>query len=283
MKKVFFTLSLLGAAVFANAQACGGTSTCTPPTPTGTAGLRPTSDSLPCQKVGQATTQLIKFENFTSFGSFGAVNSLKIDSINNLPPGLCWKTNVANNTFAGGATGCIEVSGTPTGAPGQYKLRIHITADIGAGHLQQSGDAEALTSLAGTPLRYYARLVSSSATTCPCLDTVGGKTNLYIAYNGSETSCGPLAVNNIDKDVQNMTVTPNPFGTAAEVVFSSEKSANYTLKLTNLVGAEVSAKSVEAHVGENRITFERNQISAGVYFMTIGNSNGSVTRKVVIE
>ncbi|MFN8309136.1 MAG: T9SS type A sorting domain-containing protein [Chitinophagales bacterium] len=282
MKKVLFTLSFLGAVAFANAQACGGTSSCTPASPTGTPGLTPVSSDLPCVQKGVAVNQIIKFENFTSFSGQN-VNFLRIDSINNLPSGLCWKTNKANNQYSGGETGCIEVNGTSNAAVGQYKLRIHITANIGSGMgTNIVGDAETLTgATGGAPLRYYVRVINQGAG-CPCVDTVNGASNFFVAYNGSEPIC-VNGINNIAQDINSMTVTPNPFSSITTVNFTSEKSANYTFKATNLVGAEVSVRTIEAKAGENSVSFEKGNLPSGVYFLSLSNEKGAITKKVIVE
>ncbi|WP_457833095.1 hypothetical protein, partial [Staphylococcus aureus] len=87
------------------------------------------------------------------------VTYLQIDSIQNLPAGLCWETNKADNKFNGGETGVIYVSGTATSAnPGQYKLRIIIDIRINNLITLPKQDAEQLTASQGSgALRYYVR------------------------------------------------------------------------------------------------------------------------------
>jgi hypothetical protein len=163
MKKLllsFLAVTLIATA--ADAQHCAAATNGATPQTFAQPGLQPLSENLPCTVLGTYVSDTIYFQNFTTFSTF-TVQSLKIDSINNLPPGLCWTTNVANNTFAGGASGVIVVSGTPTGPVGQYKLKLKV--DVNVGILLTNQDPEALTGL-----RYWIR-TQCPASACSALDT----------------------------------------------------------------------------------------------------------------
>lgn len=280
MKKLIFTLSTFALmATAANAQYCGGsgTSVCVPEPATGTPGLAPDSDSLPCVIKGVAVDQLIKFENFSQFVAFGqnlTINTLKIDSIGNLPAGLCWKTNKANNTFNGGESGCIRVTGTTTAASGQYKLRLLISATTTPSVPISNQNAETLASL-----RYYVR-VNCPGVTCPSVDTTAGKTSMFITYNQTCTVGLDDAAN---KEFNSMSVVPNPFSSSSTLSFIAEKDENYTVTITNIIGAVVATKNVSATVGPNEVKIERNGLAAGVYIVNLSNGKATEPRRIVIQ
>jgi hypothetical protein len=278
MKKVIFTLSILtalSASVFG--QACGTTSSCTPRAATGIAGLTPVSDSLPCFEKGWTGTQYIYFENYTSFqdATLGSVtiNSLKIDSIANLPAGLCWKTNKANNTWNGGQTGCIEVSGTVLGSnpAGQYKLRIIATVATNIITLPGINVEER----AG--LRYYVRVNCGS--TCPAVDTVAGETQSFVAFAGQNCN----SVEEVSENITSLSVLPNPFSSSATVSFVADRQEKYTARLSNILGNVVYNTEVVSTIGENTMKLNRNGYAPGVYFFSITNGKSSMTKRVVIE
>ena len=101
-------------------------------------GLFPLPDSLPPFVNGQPSSSVIYFKNFNDVyygGNFYTVNWLRIDTVDNLPPGLCWASNKADNTFANQENGCLKVSGVPCGATGQYKIRIVVTVNVGIASL----------------------------------------------------------------------------------------------------------------------------------------------------
>ncbi|MBS1614461.1 MAG: hypothetical protein JST49_16690, partial [Bacteroidetes bacterium] len=120
MKKVIFTLIAGAFIVSANAQYCGGSgaSACTPSGTMTEPGLSPIE--LPSVVNGTDANTTIQFKNFDKFNYSGTeitINSLRIDSIGNLPAGSCWKTNKTDNTFANQEDGCINVSGTVCADP----------------------------------------------------------------------------------------------------------------------------------------------------------------------
>ena len=273
MKKLFTSLALIaGLSIGAFAQNCqiGPETSITPGTGT-TPGLHPTSDSLPCSITGTQVSDTIYFTNFTSFSGF-AVQSLRIDSIGNLPLGTCWQSNKANNTFGPGENGVIYVHGLNTAAQGQYKLKILITAVVATiGTIGPDADAETLASL-----RYYVRVIHPGCP-CPAIDTVLGKTQAFIAYTCT------VGVTEVGNNLSNISVVPNPFSSTANVSFNSEVEGAYTVKMTNILGAVVATKAINVVRGNNEVSIERNGLSAGIYIMSVSNGSNSATRKVVIE
>ncbi len=184
MKKLFLSI-VAGVIMAAGAQAqhCAATSNSVTPVSYAQPGLYPSADSLPCTVVGVPVSDTFYFQNFSTYyvAGFGnvAINSVKIDSITNLPPGLCWTSNSATNTFAGGASGAIVVSGTPTGPVGQYKL--HIVVDVATSILTLTNqNAESYG------LRYWLRTRCASAV-CTALDTAAP----YPAFEAYTACVGP--------------------------------------------------------------------------------------------
>ena len=120
----------------ASAQYCGSTDTinCVTTNVPDSNGLYPRVDSFPPLFNNFLTSATIYFRNFDSI-LFGTevlpVYSLTWDTIENLPPGLCWSTNKSNNTYGRGEAGCIHIRGLACGPTGQYKLSTLVTVDIG--------------------------------------------------------------------------------------------------------------------------------------------------------
>lgn len=121
-----------------HAQYCGGSGStvCTPGGPYANFGFYPPYDSVPCAQIGTPYNQKIDLQVAPYIyyqGNTYTLNWVKIDTILNLPCGLCWATSDANNQFAGNGTGCVQVSGTTYDAPGQYKLHIILDAQVSVG------------------------------------------------------------------------------------------------------------------------------------------------------
>lgn len=277
MKKVIFTLLSFGLLYLnSNAQYCGGsgTSQCTPSGTLVRPGLDPVSDSLPPVINGVTSTTVIQFKNFDTIrfgGQLLTIQTLRIDSIENLPAGLCWTTNKANNTYSNQEDGCIKVNGIACSPPGQHKLRIIVTVNVGIS-LQTNADAAGL--------KYYVRVKNSGDADTP-VDTSQTQANPFIAYGGAQ-NCN-VGISEIGSIQNSLSVIPNPFNNKAVVSFFSDKSGSMTERVTNMIGSEVYSKDIEIKTGENKSFIERNNLPAGVYFYSLTDGKNLVTKRLIVS
>jgi hypothetical protein len=229
MKKIIFTLlsfSLL--CLNSNAQYCGhlgnpsGSTQCGISGTLTKPGLDPVSDSLPPIINGTTSNTVIQFLNFDTIRFNGAlltVQSLRIDSIGNLPTGLCWATNTPTNTYLTQEEGCIKEHGTTNSALGQYRLKIIVTACVGP---SLALCAPIQTDAGAAGLYYYVRVKGSGDADTP-VDTAGqaANTNIFRPYPFT-------GINDLSSDISTLNIVPNPFNTKAEVSFASERSGSMT-------------------------------------------------------
>jgi hypothetical protein len=154
---------------YASAQYCGGSgsSVCTPGTNLTVPSFSPSYDSLPCVEQGVYYDQIIQLKVPTSGGGY-PLNYIQIDTITNLPCGLCWASSSSNNRFNGGAQGCIRVTGTTYDNVGQFTLRVIVTANVTAFGFPVS---QANQNLADQGLKYFIR-VKAPGGNCPAVDTL---------------------------------------------------------------------------------------------------------------
>ena len=103
---------------------------------------------------------------------------MRIDSIY-LPNGLCWSTNKANNKFAAGEDGVIEISGTPIGPAGQYNIHI-------VGAIYQQGTYYPHEDLGNDMFLRYGLRIACPAGSCMAYDYVD---SLVGFISGGDT-CG---------------------------------------------------------------------------------------------
>lgn len=280
MKKLIFTL-LAGAFMYsaANAQYCGasnpsGPSQCNSSGQLTEPGLEPLPADLPAIVNGAATDQTIQFKNFDSVtvgSTSAAIQSLTIDTISNLPSGLCWSTNKTDNTYGNQEDGCIRVVGTANGPIGQYKLNIIVTVDIGL-------PFNITTSAEDAGLKYFVRLINAGGNV-PCIDTLAGS---FLAYTGNEPNC-PVGIKDGANTLKALSIVPNPMNNSAVVSFVADKSTMMSERITNMIGAEVSRKNVEVKAGENSLIINRDNLPSGVYFYTITNGKATKTMRFVID
>ena len=281
MKKVIFTLSLFCIIAVANAQYCGGSgpSVCQPQILT-KPGLSPVSDSLAPVIDDVPTTTIIEFQNYDTLTFGGQVltmDSLTIDTISNIPSGLCWATSSATNTFGNQQNGCIKVTGTTHAAAGQYKLHIIVKA-------YTTLPFPVTTNADAAGLYYYVRLNCSDSAKVQPVDTNGEANGTIASFKpyASQAVCD-VSVKNIESTVQSLNVFPNPMSSHAEVSFTSAKAGVMTEKITSIIGSVVYSKEIEVVTGQNAHAIERNNLSAGVYFYTITDGVSTFTKRVVIS
>ncbi len=107
MKRLLLLIPFLAASLYSNAQ-------CVPDTMMDSIGIYPRH--LPTATAGTAYSEVVqfKFPTDTSFGGFEAtIDSVRIDSVEFMPPGFSYDPNEADSTYDGGQNGCVLVSGNP--------------------------------------------------------------------------------------------------------------------------------------------------------------------------
>jgi len=137
MKKTLFVLLAFATVQFAQSQ-------CTPDPSLieDSFGIAPdTTQNFAPAFAGVAYNQVIHFkapvtveEALPDLGITGTINTFTVSGVSGLPPGLSYQCNAANCTYAGGASGCAVVSGTPT-TEGTYEITISVTAMVTSGIL----------------------------------------------------------------------------------------------------------------------------------------------------
>jgi hypothetical protein len=55
------------------------------------------------------------------------------------------------------------------------------------------------------------------------------------------------------------------------------------MRITDIAGKQVDLQQVEAKTGANIVTIERNNLSAGVYILSLTNGSSTATRRFTIS
>jgi predicted Zn-dependent protease len=278
MKKLFTILSFsffLAVGFTASAQYCGTANTnCGLPRQQPGFGAL---DSFPCIVQGVPTDISIAFKNYTNFTAQGnsiTIYKLRMDTITNLPCGMCWSTTSPTNEFYAGNDGCIHIQGTTNDAVGEYKahfiLSVITTTDTSS--YTNANSIEHIDANAGGVYLYFR--VKSASGACAAVDTnvLGLRASCTIGINDITTSA-----------VNGLTVQPNPMSSEAKVTFTSEINAAAQVKIVNIVGSEVYSATINAKAGMNETTISKGNLPAGIYILSVGNNHGTATRKFVIS
>ena len=101
-------------------------------------------------------------------------------------------------------------------------------------------------------------------------------------YDPSNSSCPQIlsvGVSEVNKQVNNFSIFPNPFTSQTTVSFTEEQK-NTTIKITDAVGKEIKIFDFSGR----QLTIEKGNMQPGVYFLQIINSNKKCSfKKMVIR
>jgi hypothetical protein len=189
---------------------------CTPSI--GMSGFNPPSSAIPCAVNTQFYSQDISFAVPASLLNF-TVNSVRVDSIRNVPAGLTATLNQNPPVYSGGTNGCYRLEGIPNAPCGQYKILFYVTVNTNFG--SQSGELSALASQFGIagyePI--FIRVVNSGIP-CPAVNTSQ-------TANFSPINCTPP---NISVSMSKTDVICNTLGTATA---TPSGGTNYSFNWSN--------------------------------------------------
>jgi hypothetical protein len=239
-------------------------------------GFYPKPDSIPCLAKTEWQQITLQFKNYKTFDFQGTnitINSITIDTLNNVPNVYCWITNSPNNTIPGDSVGCITFAGTTTSDTGQYKLKIYVSANTSIGPLN---GLEA-SSLSPT-FRFDLRVINLGEN-CPPIDTnkVGNTSGVH-----APTACW-TGLDEVNEPIGDLSNYPNPFNGTTDIVFVSMESKDYTFRVYNLLGTEVHSETVRTVTGQNTINFNAKNLESGVYFYSLSNGKHTYTNKMVVN
>jgi hypothetical protein len=207
----------------------------------------------------------------------------------------------------------VSTNGTASGA-----ALIPFNTDV-KGLISPTGDNDyyrfvittggtATITLSTLPADYDLRLYSSNGTTQLAISQNGGTTSETITrtytagtyyarvygFNGANnaTTCYTLRVQlgtatkagtDLVQFSNNLTVTPNPVGYTANLVFKASEPGNAGIIVTDLQGAVVLKHSATVNAGENRKTLDVSSLADGMYFIKIQNGAEVQMAKIVVK
>lgn len=256
-------------------------SVCTPD-PGVTSGLSPASANVPCVQQGVSWSQTYTFViPSTVAGGAVTVTSVRFDSIVNLPAGLTAQFSLNPAVYAGGATGCMLVSGTTNAPCGQYWVKIYVTIVTNAITVQgELSDLATQYSIPGFS-KNWLRVIGQGGT-CPALNT--SQTVAFAAGSCGTTSSITATASKTDVSCNggnNGTATAVPSGGTTYTYLWSNggttatitglTAGNYTVTVSDAGGGTATA-SVTVGQPANPLT-----ASASATQTVCGQNSGSAT------
>jgi len=283
MKRVTsITLTFIAILSFVGVFNVNAQQPCTPPQPTGEAGLSPDWTKLNCIYKNSSYSEVIEIENLSEVAG-NNIDSLRLDSISVIAPsdtlddiadysgppdGITYETSNGTpvNTWGPGETGCVSLSGTTNELSGNYQLGIWVTIWIdNLGKV--SGEANDLAEQFGAnaDFSYYLKVRDQGD---PCDSVYTGIRETSSSQGGNLTS----------------SVSPNPFSQSSQLTVYTEDPAKYELTLHNMLGEEVRDRSLDLRHGENNFELQRGELSSGIYLMNLTSQEAdqTISKRVVI-
>jgi hypothetical protein len=76
-------------------------------------------------------------------------------------------------------------------------------------------------------------------------------------------------------------VSPNPTSSAVQLRFEMANAGPLSISITDLLGARLLEKNMEAQKGNNALDLDLNTLPAGTYLVNVRTATGQGTVKVV--
>lgn len=169
--------------------------------------------------------------------------------------------------FAGSCYGTVTIVSPPLVLRGGKRASDTTLVDPNADYFMLTADLDEGSVMGKSLIKYSFKNVALAA------DSV----QISLSYNGS------LGFIKIEKELNGISVFPNPANDKIEVKLTSNKSMTSKAVIINALGSIVKEKDINLVEGKNSILFDIEELPSGIYFARIGTGDNSCTYKFVIN
>lgn len=266
MKKNIPILICLLWSFLANAQYCGTLTDCIN-TDTSIHSIYPVDTALPPLVNGDSVNIYINIygSDTMTFGSHSLLcDSFVLDSIIQLPEGLCWSVNQLHQTYYQGVRGCIKISGVPCVPPGQYSIPMLWEFYVPIGIRNST--------------YYRLRIINRGDSIVP-VDTSRAVEGQGVLY-GPPASCYPLGIYNKAATDISIKISPNPVIDHALITVNGI-TGKYDFELYDFTGRLCYR---DKEIAQSSFQLNRNNLAAGAYWYRIVSAEKQIaTGKLIME
>ncbi|MFA7201979.1 MAG: T9SS type A sorting domain-containing protein [Candidatus Paceibacterota bacterium] len=108
-----------------------------------------------------------------------------------------------------------------------------------------------------------------------------GSSQILTSFETDITAVEDMAV--MPTDFQLEQNYPNPFNPSTTISFNIPVSGNYSLKVYNLLGEEITTLiNKELFAGAHKVNFNANNLATGMYLYTLTGKGSSMTKKMIL-
>lgn len=175
------------------------------------------------------------------------------------------------------------------------RLKVKVSTDCGATWttvFNKAGAALATAPLHGNNIRFWPEITEWEDNTVD-LSAYDNESEVIIAFEGTSdygnslfiddvNTSQSLGVNEINQNIANLSIMPNPVANRMNVSFSTE-SAVSNITISNLQGQIVKTISENTVKGENNIEINTTELVSGVYFFTIASATNVSTQRFIVN
>ncbi len=202
--------------------------------------------------IGIAYQQIVNFKVPMDAGDIDSafagvpVDSVVLNDVTNLPPGLSYSCNVPSCTWYGDSAGCASIDGMPT-TNGSFQITLDIT---------------------GWVTIFFNPFPQT------------------FTYDGYVINIGPVGIESYHLNSNTLKLDqaiPNPANNECKVQFVSGQNLTVYYKLTNLLGETVESHSIDAARGVNDIFINTSLLQNGVYMYSISDGSQQLTKRLIVN
>ena len=171
------------------------------------------------------------------------------------------------------------------------KLQVQISTDCGATWATVYDKAGATLSTAAATQSSFVPTASQWRQETVDLAAYASSTKAFIKFKGISAYGNNMYVDKIlvqnplgleTESVENFVVFPNPATDVANISFEGN-GGDYTIRLTDLSGREMSSKVVSNAVGPQAHQVSVAGLASGIYLVVISSNNSSTTQQLVVQ
>ena len=202
--------------------------------------------------IGVAYQQIINFKVPIDAGDIDSafagvpVDSVVLNNVSNLPPGISYACNVPSCTWYGDSAGCATIDGMPT-TTGSFQITLDITGWV-------------------------------TLFIQPFPQTFN--------YDGYVINIGPVGIDSYHLTANTFKLDnaiPNPANNECKVQFVSGKNVLVDYKLTNLLGEIIESYPINGVRGVNDVYINTSLLQNGVYMYSISDGAQELTKRLIVN
>jgi hypothetical protein len=163
------------------------------------------------------------------------IQGFTVTGVNGLPNGFNYACNISSCSYAGGANGCANISGT-TAVTGTFPITIDVSATV------------LVTLFPGLP-------------PTPVTQTV--------SFPGYKIVVGTAGI--IEGIISPISVSPNPANASITINGITPSMKVSEIILTNVEGKTIETRTIDA---SSNLTFDISGLNTGIYFIHVAHANG---------